>query len=400
MKPLPITAYTATSCVGPGLGALRAALHEQRGGLAPCDFMNLNLPTWVGRVAEIDDAPLPAAFADYECRNNRLARIGFEQDGFDLQVRRAVAQYGASRVAVFLGSSTSGLLETELAYRRREGPLRVLPSDFHYAQSHNMYSLASFVSAWFGLTGPSSVVSVACASSAKVFATAARAIACGLVDAALVGGVDTLCLTTLYGFGSLELLSSEVCRPFDAQRKGISIGEAAGFALIERAAPAPGVTTQPTVLLLGCGESSDAHHMSSPHPQGLGAQLAIRGALETAGLAPGDIDYVNLHGTATPSNDAAEDAAVQAVFGTGVPVSSTKGAHGHTLGAAGALEAMVGVIALQDQFLPAGLNLREPDPALGSCYVRENRPARLRHVMSNSFGFGGANCAVLFGLAA
>lgn len=400
MNPLPITAYTATSCVGPGLPSLRRALATQLGGLAPCDFMNLDLPTWVGRVAGVEATPLPSAFADYECRNNRLARIGFEQDGFDGQVRRAVTQYGAGRVGLFLGSSTSGLLQTELAYRRREGPSRALPADFHYACSHNMYSLAAFVSAWFGLTGPSSVVSVACASSAKVFATAARAIACGLVDAAVVGGVDSLCLTTLYGFGSLELLSTEVCRPFDAQRKGISIGEAAGFALLEREAPASDVLSQPVMHLLGYGESSDAHHMSSPHPQGLGARAAMLGALRTAGSDASQVDYVNLHGTATPSNDAAEDAAVYSVFEGRVPVSSTKGAHGHTLGAAGALEAMVCLIALQDQFMPGGLNLREVDAQLRSPYVAENRPARLRQVMSNSFGFGGANCTLLFGAGA
>jgi 3-oxoacyl-[acyl-carrier-protein] synthase I len=249
-----------------------------------------------------------------------------------------------------------------------------------------------------GMTGPSSLVSVACASSAKVFATAARAIEVGLIDAALVGGVDTLCLTTLYGFGSLELLSPEVCRPFDEARSGISIAEAAGFALLERRPPGAGVQTQPTLYLEGFGESSDAFHMSSPHPEGLGAQQAMRRALREAHLSSGDIDYINLHGTATPSNDNAEDAAVFSVFEGQVPVSSTKGAHGHTLGAAGALEAAVALIALQEQFMPAGLNVNRLDARLRSPYLTQNKSATLCHVMSNSFGFGGANCSLVFGV--
>lgn len=397
MTPLPITAYTATSCLGLGLDSLRRGLQAQRGGLKPCNFMNLELPTWIGEVSEIDDAPLPAAFAAYECRNNRLARIGLEQDGVADQVRRAIDQYGGQRVGLFLGSSTSGLLHTEMAYRNRDPQTRALPASMHYAQTHNMYSLARFVAQWLNMTGPASVVSVACASSAKVFATAARAIEVGLIDAALVGGVDTLCLTTLYGFGSLELLSPEVCRPYDANRSGISIAEAAGFALLERQAPAASILRQPTMHLLGFGESSDAHHMSSPQPEGLGAQEAMRRALREAGLTAADINYINLHGTATPSNDNAEDAAVFAVFEGRVPVSSTKGAHGHTLGAAGVLEAAVAIIALQDQLMPAGLNVNQLDSDLRSPYLTANRAAPLRRVMSNSFGFGGANCALIFG---
>lgn len=397
MKPLAITAFTATSCLGSGLDAHRQALQAQRGGLAPCTFMNLDLKCWLGEVQGIEQQPLPAAFANYECRNNRLARIGLEQDGFDHQVRRAMKQHGARRVGLFLGSSTSGLLSTEMAYRNRDSSTGALPESMRYAETHNMYSLASFVKDWFGITGPSSVVSVACASSSKVFATAARAIEVGLIDAALVGGVDTLCLTTLYGFGSLELLSTEICRPYDGARSGISIAEAAGFALLERVPAEPREKSQPDLYLLGFGESSDAHHMSSPHPEGLGAQQAMKGALSQAGLASSDIDYINLHGTATPSNDSAEDAAVFAVFEGRVPVSSTKGAHGHTLGAAGALEAAVCLIALREQFMPAGLNVNRLDERLRSPYLTQNRSGKLRRVMSNSFGFGGANCSLIFG---
>jgi 3-oxoacyl-[acyl-carrier-protein] synthase-1 len=229
-----------------------------------------------------------------------------------------------------------------------------------------------------------------------VFGTAARLIEAGVIDAAVVGGVDSLCLTTLYGFNSLELLSHEPCRPWDPARSGLSIGEAGAFALLE---PPPAAPVTGTVLLLGVGESSDAHHMSAPHPEGLGARLAMQAALTAAGLSPADIDYVNLHGTATPSNDAAEDRAVVGLLGRSVPCSSTKGATGHTLGAAGAVEAAIAALALRHGFIPGGANTEARDPALGADYVLESRPAALRHVLSNSFGFGGTNASLLLGLA-
>jgi 3-oxoacyl-[acyl-carrier-protein] synthase I len=235
-------------------------------------------------------------------------------------------------------------------------------------------------------------VSTACSSSAKVFATAARMIGAGVIDAAVVGGVDSLCLTTLYGFHSLELLSRDPCRPYDRARDGLSLGEAAAFALLE--------PREADVALLGVGESSDAHHMSAPHPEGLGARLAMQAALEAAQLAPQDIGYVNLHGTATPSNDAAEDLAVTGLLGGEIPCSSTKGATGHTLGAAGAVEAAICALALRHGFIPGGAGTRELDPALHARYeLGKTGDARLRHVLSNSFGFGGTNCSLVLGRA-
>jgi 3-oxoacyl-[acyl-carrier-protein] synthase-1 len=246
------------------------------------------------------------------------------------------------------------------------------------------------------LSGPGVVISCACSSSAKVFASARRAIEVGLIDAAVVGGVDSLCLTTLYGFHSLQLVSRTPCRPFDVARDGISIGEAAAFALLER----PGESLDANaVLLLGAGESSDAYHMSAPHPQGRGARAAMLQALQTAALAPGDIEYINFHGTGTPSNDEAEAGAVAGVLGTQVPGSSTKGATGHTLGAAGALEAVICALALQHGVMPAGVNTTHVDPVLAVHYLRDNRAVRLSRVMSNSFGFGGSNCSLIFGRA-
>lgn len=397
MSPLLLSAYTATSCLGRGLEAHRAALESVSSGLKPCDFETARIDSWIGEVAGVDEVRLPAALADHDCRNNRLALLGLETDGFAEAVRVAIGRHGPRRVAVLLGTSTSGILETEIAYRHRDPQTGALPPDFHYATAHNTYSLAGFVRAYFGLEGPAAVVSTACSSSAKVFAAASRMIACDLADAAVVGGVDTLCLTTLYGFSSLELTSPRPCRPFDAERDGISIGEAAAFALLERpVAPLAG----DAVLLLGAGESSDAWHMSSPHPEGLGARLAMERALADAGLSPRDIDYINLHGTATPANDAAEGKAVAALFGDRVPMSSTKGATGHTLGAAGALEAVVCALSLSHGFLPGSANTARPDPAVPIDYLLETRHGEVRRVLSNSFGFGGSNCSLVFGRAA
>jgi 3-oxoacyl-[acyl-carrier-protein] synthase-1 len=240
------------------------------------------------------------------------------------------------------------------------------------------------------------VVSCACASSAKVFGSGRRMIEAGIIDIALVGGVDSLCLTTLYGFHSLQLTSPLPCRPFDVARDGISIGEAAAFALLER--PADDLDGD-AVLLEGVGESNDAYHMSAPHPEGHGARRAMLAALRAAGLAPEAIDYINLHGTGTPSNDRSESQAVTSVFGATTPGSSTKGATGHTLGAAGALEAVLSAIALKHGLMPGGVHTAHLDPQLTAHYIRENRRAAVAHVLSNSFGFGGTNCSLIFGRA-
>jgi 3-oxoacyl-[acyl-carrier-protein] synthase-1 len=394
MKPLAITAHTLVSALGQGRAATLAALQLGRSGLRRIDFETAALGTWLGLVDGLDDLDWPAALADFDCRNNRLAELGLRSDGFADAVQQASARFGAGRIGVFLGTSTSGILQTELAYRRRDAATGALPDDLHYAQTHNTYSVARCVRQRLGLQGPAAVVSTACSSSAKVFGQAARLIELGLIDAAVVGGVDSLCLTTLYGFSALELVSPDICRPWDAGRKGLSIGEAAAFALLERDAP------YPQAWLLGCGESSDGHHMSSPHPEGAGAAMAMRQALAQAGLAAGDIGYVNLHGTGTPGNDAAEARAVQAVFGSTTPCSSTKGHTGHTLGAAGGVEASIALLALQHGLAPAGLNVQQLDPALPVNYLLHNRMGPLRAVASNSFGFGGSNCCLVFGAAA
>ena len=394
MSPVAISAFTATSCLGTGLREIYASLQAQRCGLKPCNFETVRLDTYVGQISGVDAQSLPKELADYNCRNNRLAMLGLSQDGFIEATTRAIARYGAHRVGLFLGTSTSGILEAEIAYRHRDPLTGLLPESFKYARSQDFFSVADFVRRFLGIAGPATVVSTACSSSAKVFGMAKRYINLGLIDAALVGGVDSLCLTTLYGFHSLQLTSALPCRPFDAHRDGISIGEAAAYALLEVISDSrnPG-----SLALLGVGESSDAYHISTPHPDGSGARQAMQAALDDAGLAPLAVDYINLHGTGTPSNDNAESNAVEAIFGANVACSSTKGASGHTLGAAGALEVAVSALAVTAGFMPGGLHCTTLDPACHIKYLRANASSAPRVALSNSFGFGGTNCSILLG---
>jgi 3-oxoacyl-[acyl-carrier-protein] synthase-1 len=389
MEPLAITSMSAVNALGRGLGASLEALRQGRSGLRPNDFDDAALRTWIGRVDGLEDEPVPRALAEFDCRNNRLAHAALAGDGFAAAVARARERYGAHRVAVLIGTSTSGILQTELAYRGRDAAGR-LPAWLNYRATHNLFSVTDFVRRSLALAGPAATLSTACSSSAKVFASARRLFVAGLADAAVVGGVDSLCLTTLYGFASLELLSDEPCAPFDRARKGLSIGEAAGFALLERGA-------RGRVALLGYGESSDAHHMSAPHPEGAGARRAMQAALDSAGIEARAIDYINAHGTATPANDRAEDSAIAGLFGATVPVSSTKGWTGHALGAAGITEAILCCLCLEHGWLPGTLNTGTPDPGLCSSIALQSAPRQLARVLSNSFGFGGSNCSLVFG---
>ena len=395
MQSLVLQSFTASSCIGLGVAETLKSLASSRSGLKRCTFETVDIDTYIGEIPGVDAVPLPAELSRYDCRNNRLAELALTQDGFLDAVSRSRARWGAKRIGVFIGTSTSGILETEVAYRDRDPVSGALPARFDYGATQNTFSVADYMRRRLKLEGPAMVVSCACASSAKVFGSARRMIDTGIIDAAVVGGVDTLCLTTLYGFHSLQLSSPAPCRPFDVARDGISIGEAAAFVLLGRSSDS---SVGGDVLLLGVGESSDAHHMSAPHPEGRGARRAMQSALAAANLEPGSIDYINLHGTGTPSNDRSESLAVASVFGPTTPSSSTKGATGHTLGAAGALEAVICAIALQNDLMPGGVNTLQLDPTLTTHYVRENRHAKLSHVLSNSFGFGGTNCSLVFGL--
>ncbi len=397
MSTLAISAYTASSAAGVGKAAVARALHEGRSGLTPNDLDWAPLPCWIGHIRSLNgdqEVEIPQSLREFDCRNNRLALLALEQDGFVTAVGRARERFGSARVGVFIGTSTSGILSTEIAYQHRDAQSGRLPTDYRYETTHNLDATTEFVRKVLGLTGPAMTISTACSSSAKVFCLAERFIRLGLIDAAVVGGVDSLCHTTLYGFNSLQLVSPDVCRPFDIARRGLSIGEAAGFALLEKS------SSSASLQLQGYGETSDAHHMSTPHPEGEGAQRAMLDALDRAGLTPKDIDYLNLHGTATLANDRAEGRAVHAVFGGTVACSSTKGFTGHTLGAAGITEAAIALLCMEHDFIPGCPTIQNVDPETHCNIVLKGRSEQVGRVMSNSFGFGGSNCALLFGKVA
>ena len=392
IQPLAIRAYTATTALGRGRDAQAVALRERRSGLRRNDFGKAPLDTWIGRVDGLEDEALPQALALWECRNNRLAWLALQQDGLTDVVESLKRRYGPDRIAVVLGTSTASIGATEEAYERLEDGR--MPADLARPRIHTPHSLGGFVQEALQLGGPCVTVATACSSSAKVFAQASRLIDAGLADAALVGGVDTLCGSVLFGFNSLELVSPQPCRPFDAARNGLSLGEAGGFAVLERAADG-----EPGLQLRGYGESSDAHHMSAPHPEGLGAHLAMCDALARAGIDTGDVGYLNLHGTATPANDTIEARAVAALFPSTLHASSTKGWTGHTLGAAGIVESVFALLALEHGVLPGILNSDTPDPDNGPQIQFDNASREIRYAMNNSFGFGGNNCSLVFARA-
>jgi 3-oxoacyl-[acyl-carrier-protein] synthase-1 len=397
IAPVAIPAFTLTTALGHGVEAHRRALAAMRPGLRPCPLTEVSVPSRVGVVDGLDDRPLTGALAAFDCRNNRLADLALTGDGFAARVQAARERFGAARIGVFLGTSTSGVRHTEHCYRRYvDQDLPGLDDDLRYDTTHAYAAIADFCRRRLQLRGPALVISTACSSGAKAFATAQRALATGLCDAAVVGGVDTLCATTLMGFHALGLLSATPCAPWGAGRTGISIGEGAAFALLERPSGV-GAGGDRETRLLGCGESNDAHHMTAPHPEGAGAALAMRRALASAGLAPGDIDYINLHGTGTPANDLAEDRAVTRVFGSAATVSATKGWTGHTLGASGAVEAVLCLLCLEAALIPGTLNTETLDPALSLRPQRRSESRALRHVLSNAFGFAGNNCALVLG---
>ena len=328
-----------------------------------------------------------------QVRNNAMAAAALAQ--IRPAVDAAIARFGLGRVAIVVGTSTSGLPEGEAA-RRHWAHKGTWPAGFSYAQQE-LGNLADFLAAELGVTGLAHVISTACSSGAKALASGARLLQAGLADAVVAGGSDVLGAFTVAGFSALESVSADRCNPFSVHRRGINLGEGAALFLMTK--------DDGPVRLAGWGESSDAHHMSAPEPEGKGAIVSMNQALQRAGVLPELVDYLNLHGTATPQNDAMESKAVTAVLGAQVPVSSTKPMTGHTLAAAGAIEAALAWLTLVDNpqgLLPPHWWDGEPDPALPSLNIVA--PGMMlgrapRYVMSNSFAFGGSNATLLLGAA-
>ncbi|AAN57348.1 beta-ketoacyl-[acyl-carrier-protein] synthase family protein [Shewanella oneidensis MR-1] len=342
---------------------------------------------------------IPAALTQFDCRNNQLLLAAALQ--ITDTVELAKQTYGADRIGVVLGTSTSGIAKGELAlaYRNQHGHF---PADYHYFQQE-LGSTSDFLRQLFELQGPSYTISTACSSSAKVFASAKRLLEAKLCDMVIVGGIDSLCQLTVNGFHALESVSKGHCNPFSANRDGINIGE--GAALFTLTLATDNTANEACVLLAGIGESSDAHHMSAPHPEGAGAIAAMKAALRDAQISAQDIDYINLHGTATPKNDAMESRAVLSVFGdTPPPASSTKPLVGHTLGAAGAIEAAFCYLLLSQHNHSFALpphrfdGQQDPqDPSIALVAPMQcAEHGKLNYVMSNSFAFGGSNASLIF----
>ncbi|MBX7194340.1 MAG: beta-ketoacyl-[acyl-carrier-protein] synthase II [Sandaracinaceae bacterium] len=400
MPRLPITAMSLVGSMGRTTAETLAALDEGRTGLvAWTDLaargglsLSLPFPTFVGAVP----GALPELAPADQAYDTRLARIGAMALG---EVRpaldRAIARWGARRIAVLIGTSTGGLDATEVAFKSWSdggGPDGgVVPAGFDLATQHDFNALGELIRRMTGLSGPTYVVSTACSSSGKVHASAMRLMQLGLIDAALVGGIDSLCKMTLHGFRGLGILSDTQCKPFASDRAGINIGEGAGLMLLER--DTAETRAEALAYLLGVGESSDAYNMSSPEPSGRGAKEAMQRALAMGGLAPTDVGLLIAHGTATPQNDVAESMAIEGVLGNEVPVISTKGYTGHQLGAAGATSAMFAAHAVRTNRIPRSLGAEPKDPAVRVNVLAEGRTGggALGVAMCNAFAFGGSN---------
>lgn len=387
-----LTSLGIICALGSGPDAVAARLFANKPEpLQPHRLRTTGEPTRVGAVQQ-PLPPLPPELAVYECRNHRLALAAFRQIEHEVAALRQ--RFGARRIGVVLGSSTAGLDATEEAYAvwKQTGDL---PARYDYKRQHAMGSVSSVIADLAGLKGPTYTLSTACTSAAKAMISGRDLILAGLCDAVIAGGVDTLCHLTLNGFEALGALSRDVCMPMSANRSGLNIGEGAALFVMTREHAA--------INLVGCGESTDAHHMSAPHPEGIGAESCMREALADACLTPGDIDYINLHGTATRQNDAMEALAVSRLFPS-VPCSSTKPLVGHCLGAAGSIEAAFCFLALT-----AGRDGRYPLPphhwdgvadpelpqlnlALPGSMIERRGPA---HFLSSSYAFGGNNCAII-----
>lgn len=384
------------SALGHGVDETRKRLFagDTSGMVAESGWLRGDALARVGKVVGV----LPAMPANewglrHDSRNNRLLLAAFAQ--IETGFRPLLDRFGPSRIGVVLGTSTSGVAEgeTAIAAHVRDGRF---PERFCYEQME-IGDPAVFLARHLGLDGPAYTVSTACTSGGKALVSARLLIEAGFCGAVITGGVDSLCRLTVGGFTALESTSADLCQPLSRHRRGINIGEGAALFLMS---PDAG-----SVALLGVGESSDAHHISAPEPEGRGAEAAMRAALADAGLTPADIGYLNLHATATPKNDAMESLAVARVFPQCVPVSGTKPMTGHALGAAGALEAAICWLALTDPAgrLPPHLWDGEADPQLphldtvaaGRCFAPRRRVA-----MSNSFAFGGNNLSLILGVPA
>ncbi len=398
-----IKSFGIINALGSNQQQVLESLKEGRAaGMKPFNTYILDKQYHCG-VVESELPEIPEKFSQFKCRNNQLAAAALQQ--IDADIQAAKQQFGKSRVGVVMGTSTSGIKEAEVALKEKSQSGE-LPSEFSY-KMQEIGALAEFVSAWLDVTGPSYAISTACSSSGKVFSAAARLLDSNICDAVVVGGADSLCDLTLGGFDSLEAISEQPTNPFSVNRSGINIGEAAAVFLLTKMPVGESseelIDNQPSIQLLGVGESSDAHHMSAPEPNGEGAMACMQAAMDDAGLLPTQIDYLNLHGTGTKLNDSMEAKAVHSIFGEQLKCSSTKPMTGHTLGAAGATEVALCCLILKhasNKIAPIHLFDGKLDPELSKIDLISNTyfDQSITTAMSNSFAFGGNNVSVIVGI--
>lgn len=391
MTAYPITGYALCNSIGMNVAEVRDALRSGEAGLGPSPI-ELPFETVVGAVkGPLPD--LPESLAPWTTRTTQITKQLLTGEGQEIvaALDRLRGRWRPERIGVLLGTSTAGADVTEQAYKHflSEG---ALPGDYDLFKQHTYGAVLHVVRELAGAAGPSWVISTACTSSAKPLASAQRLIEAGLIDAAVVGGVDTLCSMTLHGFKSLDALSAEPTRPFAEDRRGLNIGEGGAMLLVEREG-------EPLAMLEGVGESSDAYHISAPHPEGLGAQLSMQRALSQAGIEASAVGHVNAHGTGTRLNDVSESAAIEALLGREVPVVSTKSYTGHMLGAAGGTEAAFSVMAVSEGWIPGSLRADPVDEKIQVHIATKRLEGKFDHVLSNSFAFGGNNVSVLVGAA-
>ncbi len=389
--PYPITAFSLACSLGHTTDACLAELRAGRRGIRDVPF---DVPFEANVGAILGELPsLPAELAAYTSRSAQIATLAYPE--IEAAVASAKARYGAARIGLVVGTSTGGIDRTEAEYFNyfdSDEKAGWKPSAaYQYAKQHTFHACADYVGMLAGIEGPRLVVSTACSSSAKAFGTARRLLDLNVIDAALILGVDGLCNTTVRGFNSLGVMADEPSRPFGMDRPGMNVGEGAAYVLLERESDAP------RAFLRGVGETSDAYHMSSPEPNGAGAEAAMRDALAQAGLDASAVQYINAHGTGTKYNDAAESKAVIRVFGDEVPVVSTKAYTGHTLGACGAVEAIFAVKAIEEGWIPAAIGADPRDPEIEVHVPTEIVETQIDTVLSNAFAFGGNNCSLVIG---
>jgi 3-oxoacyl-[acyl-carrier-protein] synthase-1 len=382
---LTIVDYATCNALGMSNADVYRSLREEKCPLKPH-------PEFDGMVCGALPEPLPpllSKLSAYDTRVNRMVAVALQP--LQNAIERAIRRWGSDRVAIVLGSSTAGIDATEVAYAayKRDG---AIPRDYNFTNQHAYSSIVYVARQLTGIRGPGTVVSTACSSGTKAFCSAYRLLASDLVDAVLVGGVDTLCHTTLKGFRSLSILSDAPCRPFSRERNGITIGEGVGLCVLERKGEGP-------ARLLGTGESSDAFHPSSPDPEGRGILGAMQKALQQSLLTPDAIDHINAHGTGTLLNDEVESQAIAKLFPSSVRVIATKGYTGHALGASGAIEVVLSLLAIENGWLPKSMGAEPLDPQVHVDITLRSEPMTSRFVLSNSFAFGGNNACVVIGSA-